>query len=135
MTGKDFICAAALLCLFGAPAAGRQSRQRVRCGQHIDSAAEARICAYFAYKKADAEMGRAYRRLSSELSGSGGGAREKLAKAQSRWLEYRDATCDAEASHVAGGSLYSLVRDSCLTSVTAERTKRLEAYLAEMRSL
>ena len=126
---KVFICSVTLLCVFSAPGPGQE---RVRCGSNLDSAGEAIICAYFASKKADAEMTRVYEQLTSKLSGSDRDAQEKLTKAQSLWLGYRDATCDSEASHLVGGSLYSQVRNSCLASVTRERTHRLKAYVTKM---
>ncbi|MCA1635967.1 MAG: DUF1311 domain-containing protein [Acidobacteria bacterium] len=73
--------------------------------------------------------------MTSQLSGFGIEVQEKLRKAQSLWLEYRDATCASEASHVTGGSLYPLIHHTCLASVTKERTKRLKAFLTEMRNL
>ena len=133
MRSKVFINSGALICLFGALTLAQNTRQRIQCGR-INSPGEAGICAYFAYKKAVAEMDKVYRQLSSQLSGAGGKTRGKLRRAQSIWRRYRETTCESEASHVAGGPLDSLVYNSCLASVTKERTERLKAYLTMMQN-
>jgi uncharacterized protein YecT (DUF1311 family) len=48
-----------------------------------------------------------------------------LLTAQRAWLAYRDAACEAHASPFEGGSLQPLIRATCLSEITAERTRML----------
>jgi uncharacterized protein YecT (DUF1311 family) len=48
-----------------------------------------------------------------------------LLKAQRAWLAYRDAACEVQASPYEGGSIQPLIWFSCLSELTAERTRML----------
>ena len=73
-----------------------------------------------------------YYELMSELAGYGGKGRDqqKLRRAQASWTQYRDATCESEASIYEGGSIRPAVYYSCMASVTRERAQRLKEFLA-----
>ena len=95
--------------------------------------AEANACARYQHKQADAEMNQAYEQLMAELGEEMDEGRQKLRRAQALWLEYRDATCESEASIYKGGSIRPAVYSSCMASVTRERTGRLREFLASLR--
>ena len=102
------------------------------CGEN-GTQAEANACARREYQKADAEMNRVFDRVVAELAVYGGGQQLKLRRAQASWLRYRDANCESEASIYDGGSIRPAVYHSCLASVTRERARRLEDFLASTR--
>ena len=54
-----------------------------------------------------------------------------LRKAQRKWIEYRDATCDYEMSLWGGGTGGGPAVIGCLMSETAERTLELESILGD----
>jgi uncharacterized protein YecT (DUF1311 family) len=105
------------------------------CESNSGTQAEANACARRKYHQADAEMGRVYGQLLSELSRYryGGMDQQKLKHAQSRWLKYRDANCESEASIYEGGSIRPAIYYACLGSITEERTQRMRAFLAVIR--
>jgi uncharacterized protein YecT (DUF1311 family) len=105
------------------------------CESNNGTQAEANACARRKYNQADAEMSRVYGQLVSELSKYKYGDRDqqKLKHAQSRWLKYRDANCESEASIYEGGSIKPAIYYACLGSLTEERTRRMRAFLAVIR--
>jgi uncharacterized protein YecT (DUF1311 family) len=102
------------------------------CGEY-GTQAEANACARREYQKVEAEMNAVYDRLMTELASYGGKHQQKLRRAQTSWLQYRDANCESEASIYEGGSIRPAVYYSCLASVTRERARRLEEFLAVTR--
>lgn len=101
----------------------------VPCGE-TGTQAEANACARQEYQKADAEMNKVYGRLMTELADYKGDDQQKLQRAQALWLQYRDANCESESSIYQGGSIRPAVYNSCLASVTRERARRLNEFLA-----
>ena len=110
----------------------RQSSSEVQCGEY-GTQAEANACARRDFAKAEAEMKGVYEHLVTELAGRAGEGRRKLEKAQSLWLQYREAACESEASLYEGGSIRPAIYNGCLASVTRERAGRLRGFLAEAR--
>lgn len=98
-----------------------------------ETQAGANACARYKYEKADAEMNRVYGQLMSQLAGENDKDQQKLRQAQSLWLQYRDANCESEASIYEGGSIRPAIYGHCLASVTEERTRRIKAFLAEVK--
>ena len=94
------------------------------------SQAEINLCTRRSYEAADAEMIKILSLVKKEVS-TFEGALEKLEAAQAKWVEYRDAACDSEAVLYTGGSIRPTILNSCLTSITTERTKRLKVFLEE----
>ncbi len=88
-------------------------------------------CAHQEYVKADAEMNRVYKQLISVLAADQAKDQTKLREAQRAWVKYRDANCESESSLNEGRTIYPMVYDICLTSMTEERTKRLKDMLAD----
>jgi uncharacterized protein YecT (DUF1311 family) len=84
-------------------------------------------CAGAEYQKADAELNRVYKQLMATLEDR---EYEALLKtAQQAWLKYRDAHCDFEAFANRGGTIYPVVRRSCLAAMTRARAKELREQL------
>jgi uncharacterized protein YecT (DUF1311 family) len=99
----------------------------------IESQASANACARHQYEQADSEMNRVYGQLMSRLVGFNGKDQQKLRQAQMLWLKYRDSNCESEASIYEGGSIRPAVYNHCLASMTQERTRRMKAFLAEVK--
>ena len=88
-------------------------------------------CAQEEYKKADAQLNKAYQQLLAKLETA---YQEKLKTAQRAWLVFRDAHCECEAFAFDGGSMQPMIRGYCLAGETTARTKQLQAMLKEMTS-
>jgi uncharacterized protein YecT (DUF1311 family) len=119
-----------VICSLSANAFAQEKKgSEVPCGE-TGTQAEANACARQEYQKADAEMNKVYGRLMTELADYKGDDQQKLQRAQALWLQYRDANCESESSIYQGGSIRPAVYNSCLASVTRERTRRLAEFLA-----
>ena len=129
------LCLIAYICSATVISQEKLDDRKSPCDGTNGTQAEANACARLKYKQAEAEMNRVYKRLITELSGYGddGRLQEKLRRAQSLWLRYRDANCDSEALIYQGGSIRPAVYNSCLASMTEERTKRMKTILAEIK--
>lgn len=85
-------------------------------------------CASKAFLSADREMTRVYRKLYAAAEKNGGKAlADKLAASQQAWITFRDKECDFAAS--TEESVYPIMFDGCLISVTEERTKKLKSHM------
>lgn len=93
---------------------------------NADTQTEMNRCAYEEYERADAALNGVYRALMGRLDDQ---RRQRLIEAERAWLKYRDAHCRSETTQSEGGSIHPLLYDSCLTEVTAARTKELQASL------
>ncbi len=83
------------------------------------------ICANRNYQTADRALNTAYADLLSALNDAG--FKAKLRAAQRNWISYRDSVCAFETAGNEGGSIHPLLYASCLTRLTRERTRALEA--------
>ena len=130
---KKFLWAGLLCALVACPAARVADAQKKKTAQDADPCPDAHtqldmnVCADAQYKKADAELNRAYQ----QLVRASGGSDAKLKAAQLAWLKFRDAECDYEASTYEGGSMMPMVYSFCLAEVTRERTKQFREILQE----
>lgn len=130
---RILIGAIIIICSFSAVSHSQEKRvSSLHCGED-GTQAEANACARHDYQKADAEMNAVYNRLMTELAGYGSKDQQRLRRAQAWWFQYRDANCENEAAIYEGGSIRPAVYYSCLASVTRERAKRLEEFLASTR--
>lgn len=86
------------------------------------------ICAGRDYKKADAALNAAWEPAKAFAEAIG--QDEALLEAQRAWLSYRDAACDVHASPYEGGSIQPLIRATCLSELTAQRTRMLLEFHA-----
>lgn len=85
-------------------------------------------CAAKDYERDDARLNKTYKELVTKLEKD---RREKIKEVQVAWIKYRDLQCDFDSAGYEGGTMYSLVRSSCLSRMTNERTKDLKAMLEE----
>jgi uncharacterized protein YecT (DUF1311 family) len=85
-------------------------------------------CAYRDFEKADAALNAAWGPAKEFADAIGKG--KTLLTAQRAWLAYRDAACEAHASPYEGGSIQPLMRATCLSELTAQRTQMLLEFHA-----
>lgn len=85
-------------------------------------------CAYRDYEKADAALNAAWKPAKKFADAIGKG--KALLSAQRAWLAYRDAACEVHASPYEGGSIQPLMRATCLSEITAQRTQMLLEFHA-----
>ena len=77
-------------------------------------------------KAADAELNAVFSQLIAQLDQPG---KDRLRVAERKWLAYRDAHADFEASLYEGGSILPLIRTNCLVQMTRNRTKELKEVM------
>lgn len=86
------------------------------------------MCAGKEFDREDARLNRNYRDLMGKLEPA---RREKMRELQRVWISFRDLQCEFQSVQYEGGSMYSLVRSSCLTGLTKQRNKDLKDLLEE----
>jgi len=77
-------------------------------------------------QKSDQQLNAIYNKLRARISDAG---KKSLQAAQQSWLRFRDQECEFETMGTVGGSIHSMVRAICLTRLTDQRIKDLEAQL------
>lgn len=77
-------------------------------------------------RKSDERLNVVYRALRAKISDAG---KAKLQAAQQSWLQFRDRECEFETMATVGGSIHSMIVAGCLTRLTDQRIKDLEAQL------
>jgi uncharacterized protein YecT (DUF1311 family) len=77
-------------------------------------------------RKSDERLNAVYNKLRTKISYAG---KQSLQTAQQSWLRFRDQECEFETRGTAGGSIHSMVLAICLTRLTDQRIKDLEAQL------
>ncbi|MCX7564978.1 lysozyme inhibitor LprI family protein [Sulfitobacter sp. F26169L] len=85
-------------------------------------------CAAKEYAQADAALNAAWKPAKAFADAIGKGS--ALLEAQRAWIAYRDIACDAHASPFEGGSMQPLIRATCLSELTAARTRMLLEFHA-----
>ena len=80
-------------------------------------------CAADDYARADAELNRVYKQV---IAGLDAQSQQLLKAAQRDWISFRDDECKYENAQNEGGSIYPLVYNGCLTTLTKARTKQLQ---------
>ena len=105
------VCAAALMALAaGAASAQTQLEMNERAGSGL--------------RQAEARMDAIYVKVLGRISDAG---KENLQAAQETWLRFRDQECEFETMGTVGGTIHSMVVAICLTRLTDQRIKDLEA--------
>lgn len=84
---------------------------------------ELTACAAREYEQADAALNAAWQPARDFAEAIG--QHEDLLAAQRAWLAYRDAACLVHASPYEGGTIQPMVRLTCLSELTAARTRML----------
>jgi uncharacterized protein YecT (DUF1311 family) len=77
-------------------------------------------------RKSDQQLNAFYNRLRAKISDAG---KKSLQTAQQSWLRFRDQECEFETMGTVGGSIHSMIVAICLTRLTDQRIKDLEAQL------
>lgn len=80
-------------------------------------------------EQADAALQHFYQRYGKALSTE---QRKLFTKANARWLSYRNAYCEFQASGAAGGSAYPMVHAYCMAEQASTRLKMLRQSLARV---
>ncbi|EFL88677.1 lysozyme inhibitor LprI family protein [Ahrensia sp. R2A130] len=114
---------------------GGAHAQDVDCNT-AGSTVEMKFCAAKELDRADADLNAAWkqamagaRRDDADWLPQGLPARADLLRdAQRKWITYRDAACDAQATMAYGGTLQPLLGTLCLTKLTEQRTADLREY-------
>lgn len=81
------------------------------------------------YQKADKELNVVYKRLMQKLDEP---KKQLLVESEKEWIKFRDLHCKLACKDNEGGTIYPLVYNSCLTDLTAARTKQLQDLLKAM---
>lgn len=105
--------------LLGAPALA----QDIDCAKAMTQT-DMNICADRDYQAADKKLNATYAELRSTLDDASKG---KLKTAQRSWIGFRDAECTFETASSEGGSIHPMEYSGCLTRLTKERSKTIEA--------
>jgi uncharacterized protein YecT (DUF1311 family) len=106
---------------FGLAPAWADEADGIDCA-HAMAQQDMNICADKDYRKADAELNRAYK---TAMAGLDAPNRDLLRASERAWIGYRDAQCTFENAPNQGGSIYPLVYAGCLTTLTRARTKEI----------
>ena len=77
-------------------------------------------------RKSDERLNAVYNKLRAKISDAG---KKSLQTAQQSWLRFRDQECEFETMGTVGGSIHSMIVALCLTRLTDQRIKDLEAQL------
>lgn len=113
-----------------APAANGDEGRKLDTCRSAETQLEMTQCAAKELAKAESAVRQSQERVESVLDNEAGALFEE---ANQRWLEYRDAQCEFEASLYAGGSLAGYARAVCFSSITWDRVEELETVI-ELRS-
>jgi uncharacterized protein YecT (DUF1311 family) len=92
------------------------------------SQADMNICSFRDYLRSDIELNRTWNAVTKRLAGQRKVFGTLLA-GQRAWLVYRDKQCEVWANWYEGGTVASLMINSCLTDITKFRTKELGQLL------
>lgn len=108
----------------------RSDSQNINCN-NPQTTVQMRNCANEKYQQADRKLNQVDRQLKPKLNPS---RQKKLVDAQLAWIQFRDKSCQFEASYAEGGTLEPVLKLSCLADLTEQRVKKLEKYLQSLRS-
>jgi uncharacterized protein YecT (DUF1311 family) len=97
-----------------------------KCDRNDDSQQMMNLCAGLDYQAADKRLNATYAGIVGDLRGDGK-TLGLLRKTQRAWIAFRDAECAYAAADSEGGSIYPMLVSMCLTKVTNERIRQLEA--------
>jgi len=84
--------------------------------------------AYANYKKADAQLNKAYKKLMMLLPKN---EKPLLIQAEKDWVKFRDSHCKFEGSQYEGGSIQPLIYYNYLEALTKKRIAEIKASIKE----
>ncbi|MFL6275919.1 MAG: lysozyme inhibitor LprI family protein [Blastocatellia bacterium] len=126
---KIVFAAAVVLCLLVALDGAAQAQAKKNPCDNTQTQVEINDCQAREYKKADTALNTVYKQLMTKLEDEG--ERTALKAAQVAWIKFRDSDCEFEAYQNKGGTIYPLIYDGCLTTLTQQRTKELRELLKD----
>lgn len=109
-----FLCVAGVVTAIAGGPAMAQSQMELNASAGAD------------LRKADQQLNAVYNKLRAKISDAG---KKSLQTAQQSWLRFRDQECEFETMGTVGGSIHSMIVAICLTRLTDQRIKDLEAQL------
>lgn len=80
------------------------------------------------YKKADKELNLVYGQLVKKMDAT---QKAGLIEVEKAWIKYRDLQCKFAAQKYEGGSIYSSIFDSAMTTMTKQRVEELKLLLED----
>ena len=104
-------------------------------GAHADECADAEDqatmneCAAKDLQAADAELNSLYHQIRQRIVDDVD-TRNLLRDAERAWVAFRDAECTFATSSTAGGSIWPMEYDACLTGLTQQRIEQFQGYLS-----
>ncbi|HWK64628.1 MAG TPA: lysozyme inhibitor LprI family protein [Rhizobiaceae bacterium] len=98
------------------------------CGNAAGGQAGLNECYDKAFKKSDAELNKLYKDIENRLK-SDPDTTKLLVGAQRRWVAFRDAECEFQASASSGGSVGPMIYSMCLDGLTKRRIEDFKGYL------
>ncbi|MEL6785010.1 MAG: lysozyme inhibitor LprI family protein [Pseudomonadota bacterium] len=112
--------------------------QDIDCN-NATSTVEMKFCAGEELDRADAALNATWKRAmghartaDADWLPDGAPSRvELLRDAQRKWIPYRDAACEAQATKYYGGTGQTLELVVCLTAMTKQRTRELQTFMAD----
>jgi uncharacterized protein YecT (DUF1311 family) len=113
---------AALAVSVGAASAGTYER----CLQQAATTFATSECNRAELRRVERLHDQALRTLTTSLDAS---RRALLTASERRWVVFRDAECELDASQAAGGTLQPILFTACRIQLTAERTAQLRRHL------
>ncbi len=81
-------------------------------------------CAFAELNRATTQINQTYYHLRTKLNPV---QKQQLKDVQLTWIKFKDLACEFEASGVEGGSVHSMILSACLSKMTQQRNKELEA--------
>ena len=85
------------------------------------------VCSFREYLRSDIELNRTWDAVGKRHKGSS--VFRLVLDSQRAWLSYRDKQCDIWAKWYEGGTIASLVINTCLTDITKFRIEELKQLL------
>ncbi|PNK59670.1 lysozyme inhibitor LprI family protein [Psychrobacter sp. FDAARGOS_221] len=80
----------------------------------------------------DSKLNISYKSLMGLLESAS--EKEQLKQAQRAWISFRDKSCDFTTRELAGGSMHTMVYNSCLTDRTYQRRIELDQEVESILS-
>lgn len=109
-------------------AAALMAAAPVDCGRAMTQT-DMNLCSLRAYQAADQRLNTAWAEAAKAAKAEGARPYQRLLDAQRKWIAFRDAQCLAEnGPREAGGTIWPLLQNGCLTALTEARLAQLRAY-------
>ena len=112
-----------LVCSFLSTLFGSSSALALDC-QNPQTQTDMNQCASSDLDRETKKINKTYNDFKAKLNPT---QKQQLKEVQLAWIKFKDLACQFEAFGVEGGSAHSMVLAGCLTEMTHQRNKELEA--------